>query len=1010
MRTLLFSRTLWTAVLLHIAPTTWGQCPNNNTVVGSVVSVSCPGSVSGGCVEGGEYVRVNVTSGNIYTFSTCGASWNTLITLYNGTGTTNLAFNDDGCNGNRSTVQWTATYTGQVRVLVDRQNCNTNGTCAPVWITCSLNDDRCTATPLTVAATCSNTTGTNNGATSTTGVASPSCSNYAGGDVWYSFLAPASGQVAITTSTVSGSSLTDGAMAVYAASTCSSAFTELDCNDDSPSGGTMPYLALSGLTSGTRYYIRFWEYGNNAFGAFNICVTTPAAAAHDDPCAGTTLTVGTSCTTTTSTTGGSTNTTGVATPSCGNYLGNDVWFRVTAPASGRIILTTSTISGSSLTNAAMALYSAASCGGAKTEIACNDNGSSGNMPQITASGLTPSTTYYVRVWANGNSTFGQFNICALEPPVNDEPCGAIAITVGSSCSMTSRTNSFATLSAGVEEPGCGTLNAGSVDVWYQFTAPTSGVAIIESTSGTLTDGSMALYSGTTCTAAGLKLVQCSADEGLGAMPFLRFTDLTPGDTYYLRYWGSGTNSGTFNLCIWSPALPSGSCVYFLELWDSGENGWGTSAVQTQVNSAAVVNTTVASSDFYECRMIGLNSGDVFQVTYVNTGGNQGQNRYQIRQVPGGWGVLRQGPNPAAGLSLVEAVDCQPPDAPIEDCRGGRSICSAESFSNSTLDTGFDMDLTARNQGCLGTAEKRGTWYHFSPSSAGTLAFTITPSANVDYDFAVWGPTTSVVCKPDQQPVRCNYAYPNGATGLSTSASNAVEDGASAQRFSSALSVSAGQVYSLYISNFSDAQPNTAFTLEWQLTGGASLDCSLLPAELLGLEAELNGDAVEVRWSTGAETNTSHFVVERSTDAMAYAEIGTVQAMGTSASLTNYFFLDERPVEGLNYYRVRQVDLDGTAENSPADHVVYRKSITDIVVFPNPAGNILWASFEMPEEDAIIWRVIDAQGRLIEQDLYHATKGNMLIDIPLERLAVGSYTLLVNDSRGLVTRSAHFVKH
>ena len=116
------------------------------------------------------------------------------------------------------------------------------------------------------------------------------------------------------------------------------------------------------------------------------------------------------------------------------------------------------------------------------------------------------------------------------------------------------------------------------------------------------------------------------------------------------------------------------------------------------------------------------------------------------------------------------------------------------------------------------------------------------------------------------------------------------------------------------------------------------------------------------------------------------------------------------MEGLNYYRVQQIDVDGTHTISPADYAIYRSASTEMVVFPNPAGDILYASFELFTDDPVIWRVLDSNGRLVEQDLYQGTKGNMLIDIPLDRLTAGSYTLLVNDPQGRMNRSAHFVKY
>ena len=61
-------------------------------------------------------------SGETYTFSTCGGSWDTQITLYNSTGGSALAYNDDAY-GYQSEITWEATFTGTLWVLVDAYNC-----------------------------------------------------------------------------------------------------------------------------------------------------------------------------------------------------------------------------------------------------------------------------------------------------------------------------------------------------------------------------------------------------------------------------------------------------------------------------------------------------------------------------------------------------------------------------------------------------------------------------------------------------------------------------------------------------------------------------------------------------------------------------------------------------------------------------------------------------------------------------------------------------------------------
>ncbi|MBK8499759.1 MAG: T9SS type A sorting domain-containing protein [Flavobacteriales bacterium] len=113
------------------------QCPNDNTLW-LTTTPTCPGtSTPTTCIFGGEYLLVNVVAGNTYTFSTCvGTTFDSQITLYNNAGGAALGYNDDGC-GLQSTVTWTATYTGQLRVLVDQYPCTNNSICSTLTITCA---------------------------------------------------------------------------------------------------------------------------------------------------------------------------------------------------------------------------------------------------------------------------------------------------------------------------------------------------------------------------------------------------------------------------------------------------------------------------------------------------------------------------------------------------------------------------------------------------------------------------------------------------------------------------------------------------------------------------------------------------------------------------------------------------------------------------------------------------------------------------------------------------------
>ncbi len=128
------------------------------------------------------------------------------------------------------------------------------------------NDDCDGAIPLPVNGQddCQPTAGFNDGATDS-GVAH-SCANYQGGDVWFSFVAPSSGNVIVETSGTGG--FTDGGLAVY--SGACGALVEVACNDDGGEG-LFSLVEGFGLTPGDTYYAAVWEYGGDVTGAFNIC-------------------------------------------------------------------------------------------------------------------------------------------------------------------------------------------------------------------------------------------------------------------------------------------------------------------------------------------------------------------------------------------------------------------------------------------------------------------------------------------------------------------------------------------------------------------------------------------------------------------------------------------------------------------------------------------------------------------------------------------------------------------
>jgi hypothetical protein len=131
---------------------------------------------------------------------------------------------------------------------------------------------------------------------------------------------------------------------------------------------------------------------------------------------------------------------------------------------------------------------------------------------------------------------------------------------------------------------------------------------------------------------------------------------------------------------------------------------------------------------------------------------------------------------------------------------------------------------------------------------------------------------------------------------------------------------------------------------------ATLNATPLPVELLAFTAQASGPAaVQLTWTTASEKNSARFEVERSLDGKAFEHIGSVAAQGTNASRTAYTFLDPLTLlpshpQALLYYRLRQVDRNGSASYSPVRVVSFAHSpIQSFTIFPNPARTAVAAA-------------------------------------------------------------------
>jgi Leucine-rich repeat (LRR) protein len=162
----------------------------------------------------------------------------------------------------------------------------------------------------------------------------------------------------------------------------------------------------------------------------------------------------------------------------------------------------------------------------------------------------------------------------------------------------------------------------------------------------------------------------------------------------------------------------------------------------------------------------------------------------------------------------------------------------------------------------------------------------------------------------------------------------------------------------------------------------------IPVELLNFTAHPLNKTTQLNWQTASEKNASYFEVQRSRDGKTFEKIGEVKANGNSAALRSYNFVDEKPNNGVNYYRLRQIDNDGTATLSNIVSVTFTAN-QKLQVFPNPAKDKLTIMGEVNSA----YVIFDALGRAI----LRGTLSDNQTDINVAHLPSGMYFIKVKDA-------------
>jgi hypothetical protein len=182
----------------------------------------------------------------------------------------------------------------------------------------------------------------------------------------------------------------------------------------------------------------------------------------------------------------------------------------------------------------------------------------------------------------------------------------------------------------------------------------------------------------------------------------------------------------------------------------------------------------------------------------------------------------------------------------------------------------------------------------------------------------------------------------------------------------------------------------------------------LPVELISFTAHLNGNRVDVDWQTASEINNDFFIVERATDQLLATEIGMVDGHGTTTQLNVYSLVDASPNAGMNYYRLRQVDFNGSIHYSDWVAVEFLPSANYVSVFPNPSEGTFNIQLSGYKYEVVVVRVMDISGRLVEEKQVQVSSQEQVLALDVTAQPGGIYFISITS--GLVKSVHRVVKY
>lgn len=163
---------------------------------------------------------------------------------------------------------------------------------------------------------------------------------------------------------------------------------------------------------------------------------------------------------------------------------------------------------------------------------------------------------------------------------------------------------------------------------------------------------------------------------------------------------------------------------------------------------------------------------------------------------------------------------------------------------------------------------------------------------------------------------------------------------------------------------------------------------VLPVELTVFRGWNEGDLNQLAWTTQSEINNAYFELQRSEDGKTFDFLAKIAGNGTTSTTVDYAFTDKNPHTGLNYYRLKQVDLEGAFTYSSIISIQNNGQQKAALFFPNPCENQFFCTLNVDVSETILIEIIDQTGKILFEKEAFLEAGFQKIEMNLKDLPNG----------------------